>query len=499
VSGRQTAAQGSIDAEASMFDALVLGGGIAGITCAVGLADAGMKVALLERERMLGGRARSWRDPTTGDMVDIGPHVVHSEYRNMLALLDRFGTRAQIAWQPRELITLATRPRPTVIRHWPLPPPFGLLPSLLTAPDLSLRDLVSTFGVFWRGMTFGEEQVAALDRMPAREFLRMQGVTPQMIDWMWAFASMALFNVPLERCSAAALLRVHAAISSVRRLHFGFPAVGLAELFAAQATRAIESAGGRVFLGAEVRALRGEERFEAALLSDGAPIGARFCVSALPPQDLLSILPPAWHQRRPFDQLACFEPSPYISCYLWFDRDIGSKRFWAHLWSPARLNYDFYELSKIRSGWAGRPSVIASNIVYSHRAGYLSDEAIVQGTQREIAEFIPAAATARIEHAAVHRIPMAITCPTPGMEALRPETVSPVADLLLCGDWTRTQLPSCMESAARSGWMAAEAVLHGCGRSQRLAHDPPPAEGVAGLVRRTSMRVRSRRGPSRTG
>src|SRR4051794_16154844 len=70
-------------------EAVVVGGGIAGLACAVALSDNGVRVTLIERDSILGGRAASWPDERTGDAVDIGPHVVHTEYRNFLALLDR--------------------------------------------------------------------------------------------------------------------------------------------------------------------------------------------------------------------------------------------------------------------------------------------------------------------------------------------------------------------------------------------------------------------------
>ena len=48
--------------------------------------------------------------------------------------------------------------------------------------------------------------------------------------------------------------------------------------------------------------------------------------------------------------------------------------------------------------------------------------------------------------------------------------------LVLAGDWTRTGLPACMESAALSGWRAAECVLEDLGRPRCLAQPLPPAE-----------------------
>jgi 15-cis-phytoene desaturase len=185
----------------------------------------------------------------------------------------------------------------------------------------------------------------------------------------------------------------------------------------------------------------------------------------------------------PFSQLGVFEPSPYISCYLWFDRKVGMPRFISHLCSPGRLSYDFYDLGQIREGWADRPTVTASNIIYSHRAHELSDEEVVAATVRELAEFAPGASAAQLVHSRVHRIPMAIPCPVVGFEQARPAARTPFPGLLLAGDWTRTHLPCSMEGAVKSGWTAAEQVLAQTGCQVSLAREPRAFDGIGALVR----------------
>lgn len=478
-----------------MPDALIIGGGLAGLSCAVALADSGMEVVVLERDSLLGGRARSWRDEATGDTVDIGPHVLQSEYRNMLALLRRLGTSELVTWQPRKVLTIATRPKPFALRHWPLlPTPLSLMPSMVLAPGPSLADHLSAATTILRGMQFGEEDVAELDRMNAQDFLRSQGMTQRMIDWWWRFAAMVVTNVPIERCSAAAILRIHAQLSGHRKMHFGFAAVGLSELYAPQAVRIIEAAGGQVRRNAGVRSVAGHERADAVVLDDGSVLHARHIIAAIPPQDLLRLLPDAWKARKPFDVLDAFEPSPYISCYLWFDRRVMRERFMSHMWSPQRLNYDFYDLARIRRGWERRPSVIASNIIYSHHANGMSDDEVIRATVRELAEFAPEVRHARLLHARVHRIPMAIPCPTPGTESKRPPVRTSIPGLVLAGDWLHTQLPCCMEGAVRSGWLAAEQVLAERGSPRALALSPRPYDGLAGIVRRVTQWRRLRNG-----
>ena len=56
----------------------------------------------------------------------------------------------------------------------------------------------------------------------------------------------------------------------------------------------------------------------------------------------------------------------------------------------------------------------------------------------------------------------------PGFDALRPSQRTPLANVMLAGDWTDTGWPATMESAVRSGYLAAEAVLKRLGRPARL-------------------------------
>ena len=184
------------------------------------------------------------------------------------------------------------------------------------------------------------------------------------------------------------------------------------------------------------------------------------------------------------------EPSPYRSVYLWFDRKLTSERFWALLWSPARLNYDFYDLSNIRFELAGRPSIIASNVIYSHRAADFSHDELIRATVQEIAEFAPAAAEARLLHADVHDIPLAVPCPVPGFESARPVAKTRMRGVYLAGDWTRTGLPCSMESAVRSGGLAAEAVLWEERRPQAIAIAPRGNDGLAGWLQSRSRHRR---------
>jgi zeta-carotene desaturase len=472
-------------------DVLVLGGGVAGLTCAIGLRDSGARVMLAEREPLLGGRARSWIDEPTGDPIHIGPHVVTSYYPSFSRLLDLLGTSDRIAWQePGLMYTLFDGARATAIRAPNLPAPLHFLVAMLHDPELGVRDVASNCRVTALALGLDEKQILALDRFDARTVLEMLGVRPAMMRRTWAFAAMSLMNVPLERCSAGSILRTYRHLVRHPIARVGFPRCGLGDLYAPAAQALLERGGHRVLTGVTAVELIGHrDRVTAVRFSDGRIVRARHVVSTLPPRALVPLLPERWRALAPFSRLPWFEPVPYVSVYLWLDRKITRMAFWARALAAGDLNCDFYDYSNIYDRPQDAPSLIGSNIIYAHRALHLSDQEIVARTFGELCENLPQAAQASIRHAVVNRIPLSVEAPLPGFEAHRPTSVTPIGGLWLAGDFTRTGLPSSLESAAASGWRAAEQIRRCEGQPRAMVEPLPPADQLSRMLAATAGRA----------
>lgn len=220
--------------------------------------------------------------------------------------------------------------------------------------------------------------------------------------------------------------------------------------------------------------LSGEGRCSGVVLDSGEEIHSTLgVISTLPPQTLLQLLPQAWlSQHQSLKSMEALKPCEYISVYLWFDQKVSEgKQMWARTYNKEDLNCEFYDFSQIypgtdRSGrpWKERPSLIGSNIIDSGRLKNMTDDEVVEKTLQEIQETFPLALEAKIVHTVVNRVPMAIHRPVVGTEKLRPDQLSPVKDFYISGCWTRTDFPCSMESAARSGHLAADKLLQQSGR-----------------------------------
>mmetsp|Transcript_9904 Transcript_9904/g.21007 ORF Transcript_9904/g.21007 Transcript_9904/m.21007 type:complete len:525 (-) Transcript_9904:104-1678(-) len=461
-------------------DVVVLGGGVAGIASAMTLAQRGLKVTMVEKRSILGGRARSWVDGITHDPVHIGPHVVITEYPNFFRLLELLGTREKIVWQPwRHFLTWVKGRNEHHIRTLPLPAPASWGLAAATDPFVTMADKHSTVPAAVHCLSLSDEEVMALDDESGADFLRRLGVTEVYIQHFWGFLCHAILNVPVDEASATAMVRFFRRLVGRSSMEMGFSDGGLGDLLT-PAKRILSDLGASVLTGVDVTGLLHGEAGSCAgvLLDDGRRLHARHgVISTAPPDALLGLLPDAWLETHPsFRDLERLKPCRYLSVYIWFDRKVTrGKQMWARVSNKEDLNCEFYDFSEIYTGndsngipWRERPSFVGSNIIDAGRLDEMSDEALVEGTLREIRDQFEDAKDAEVVHSVVNRVPMAIHRPVVGTERIRPDQRSPVPGLYLAGCWTRTDFPGSMESAARSGFLAAEKLLE----SQGMAVGP---------------------------
>jgi zeta-carotene desaturase len=89
---------------------------------------------------------------------------------------------------------------------------------------------------------------------------------------------------------------------------------------------------------------------------------------------------------------------------------------------------------------------------------HMVNDELIAAAHEELLEALPAVRLARVLRATVVREPRATFSLAPGQPA-RPVTETPVHGLYLAGDWIDTGLPATIESAVRSGHLAAAAVM----------------------------------------
>jgi zeta-carotene desaturase len=185
-------------------------------------------------------------------------------------------------------------------------------------------------------------------------------------------------------------------------------------------------------------------------------------IAALPfeaMQGLLPNLPPAEGAEKLARQMEQHEHWPICSVHLWFDREITELE---HAVLLDREIHWMYNQSRLQTGRGGHYIELVVSATRSFAA--LKREEAIELALGELAEFFPRVKEAKLEKVALVKEVRATFGVPPGIDASRPSAVSPWPNLFLAGDWVATGWPSTMESGARSGHLAAEAVSMSVGK-----------------------------------
>jgi squalene-associated FAD-dependent desaturase len=442
-------------------DVVIIGGGFAGLSAGVALAERGFRVALLEGKPVLGGRAYSFPDAESGDLVDNGQHVLMGCYHQTLDFLAKIGTRDRLLVQRKLEIELLDGPgRPACLRTASLPGPFHMATGLLRYQHLTVAERLGVVRAGMRMMHMRRSARAQLGRMTVAEFMDATGQGAQARRTFWYPLAIATLNEQPELASAALLAEVMKRAFFSRRddSAFLYSKVGLSELYCSAAREFIEQRNGVVACRAIVDNLEmGDNNMVSAVrLRDGASLQASNFIAAVPPAQLLRLLPEAMADRRPFTRINTLKSSPIICVHVWLDREVTNAAFVGFAGTATQW---LFNKRRIFSEYGERHSGYLSFVISGARELVeLANDDLLKMVMHDLSAMIPQAKEAQIIKALVLKEKHATFAPDPASDAARPSAQTDLPNLFLAGDWIQTGLPATIESAVIAGRSAAAAV-----------------------------------------
>lgn len=428
--------------------AIVVGGGIAGMSCAIHLAERGVAVTLLETRKKLGGRATSFQDVRSGRWLDNCQHVVLGCCTNYLDLLGRLGARDKIVWH-REQFWIEAGGRVSVVKPGVLPAPAHFTGSFLGASFLTVAEKLKIARACSKIMRVDRRE---WDDRTFGQFLSSCGQSDRVVRRFWSPVVVSACNLDVGRVSAASALHVfqEGFLAARTAADIGVPGVPLLELYE-RAERAISAGGrgGRVLLGSGVERI--DER--SATTTDGERHEADAVVCAVPVERVNRIVDEQLRARDArFALLDRFTHSPILGVHLTFDRPIMPDM-------PHAVLVDRPTQWLFRKDNEGK--YIHAVVSAADHWLSLDEEAIGARVLADIHACLPAAQGAdppKLIGVRAVKEKLATFAPTPGVEQLRPNAAGD-SRIILAGDYTNTGWPATMEGATRSGYAAAAAVL----------------------------------------
>ncbi len=438
---------------------LILGGGLAGLAAATALAPQGFSVTVLESRNRLGGRASSFTDAASGQLVDTCQHVSMGCCTNLTHFCQTVGIDHLIQSQ-RCLYFMTPDGRVSRFQASRLPAPLHLAGSFLGLHFLSPSEkLRAAWGL---ACLRAEPEDADPPFLP---WLQEHGQTPRLIDRFWGLVLTSALNETPERMGLryARKVFVDGFLGHRRGFEVELPAVPLGKLYGSELQDWFARHGVTVRMNTRVQKLEVEEgRIVAVQTRSGETLVADEYISALPFDRLLDVLPEkVVATETVFAGLRRLETSPITSVHVWFDRPVMNL---PHVVLVDCVGQWIFNRGETAPG-EHYLQVVVSAARQFRGLGHDEVERRIIDEMRRL--FSPPTDTkvlrARVvtEHAATFSA-------VPGVDRWRPGQETPLGNLFLAGDWTATGWPATMEGAVRSGYRAAEVLLRRLGRRVEL-------------------------------
>ncbi|MBJ8337733.1 FAD-dependent oxidoreductase [Antrihabitans sp. YC3-6] len=470
------AAGGSEDARtlARRPHVVVVGGGIAGLAAATGLAERGVSVEVIERESYLGGRVGAWSE-RTDDGADVsmsrGFHAFFRQYYNLRQLLRRTDPQLRRLTALEDYPLIDAHGRVDGFRGLPRTPPWNAIAFALRSPTFRVRDLVkmNPRAAAPLAMVSVPEIFHQLDNVDAEAFLLSINFPEPARHLAFDVFSRSFFAAPTDMSAAELATMFHIYfLGSNEGLVFDVPESAFdtslwnplraylerlgVEFRMDTTVSSIEATAGDTFV---VEHDSGSTTADGVVLS--TDVGAlRGIVERSP-----TLGDPTWR-----DQVARLRSAPkFLVVRQWLDRPVAETRspFLGTGGLPPLDNIsilDSYE--REAAEWArtkgGTVVELHAYAAHSHESGKTDGEIRDQLVAR-LHKLYPETADAKVVHESTL---WREDCPLFGLGdfATRPTVSTPHSRLVLAGDGIRIDLPvALMERAATTGWRAANVLL----------------------------------------
>ncbi len=418
----------------------MIGAGLAGLTVAMDLLDAGWQVTLVERRPFAGGRTFSFTN-SAGDQLDNGQHVFLGCCTAYRALLARLGQSAEAFLQDRLDVRIAdATDGPARLRESRLPAPLHLLPSFLAFPYLSAGEKIAAAAALLR---------IRLRSLPEDEsfggWLRRHGQSDNALQRFWDLIVIPTCNAPADRVSAAqgGFVFREGLLRTRWGGRLGYPRVGLSEVVPERAVACLRERGAGLRFETAARRLTPD----GVETGSGERLAAGVYVAAVPPRELVSLIDEPWAQPA-----AELQEAPIVGINLWYDRPVFDGEVVAVMVAGEPL-WVFDRTRILRK--SGPEHHLAVSISAADAAVERPRRELAAEVAAKLAKALPAAREARLLRSSVEKVRAATFVPAPGSLQARLPSRTPWPNVFLAGAWTDTGWPDTMEGAIRSGHTAA--------------------------------------------
>lgn len=428
--------------------AVVVGGGIGGLSCAIGLVDSGFEVSLVERNSELGGAARTLHN--TDYICDTGLHYFFEHYEDCIRLLEKCGAYRNIAWIEDRMLFVRSDGKRGMYAHLPLPGVLRGASAILRFDLLSLGDRLTLLCLFAKMAFLDDEDIAALDDKTIEQWVIENGGNARIISNYFDPISRALTFLGASEISARTIIVWFNGIRKKNKIKFGIPVSGLSRSVIEPLRDYLLSRGVKILTGCEVKSLEiSGGKVHGISFRNGSgqnSIDADIVVLAVTPHQAGKLL---GNERGPGRHLAGIgEGTPVIIVNLLFSSSLTGEK--VVMFGVNTCFNIFMEITGISKDYAGERSLVTLIMNSTEEQLRLSEKELRGLVLDDLESAMGQSVREKLTGCEIFRLNDVVTRQVPGHSRLRLDNVTGIRGLYLSGDYTAGIQPSGMNASIHS-------------------------------------------------
>jgi zeta-carotene desaturase len=469
----------------------IVGAGLAGMTTALDLVDAGHQVEIYESRPFVGGKVGSWVD-NDGNHIEMGLHVFFGCYYNLFEVMRRVGAIDNLRLKEHTHIFINEGGKVGELDfRFITGAPFHGLKAFFTTSQLSAADkifnsLALGTSPIVRGLIDFEgamKTIRDLDSISFADWFRQHGGNNNSLKRMWNPIAYALGFIDTENISARCMLTIFQFFAtkteaSVLRMLEGSPH----EFLHKPIVEYLEKKGAKIHTRSQVREIlynEANEQITGIVIAQGESqdtITADKYVFALDIPGIQRLIPEKWRKWSEFDNIYKLEAVPVATVQLRFDgwvtelQDENKRKQLAKAEGIDNLLYtadadfscfaDLALTSPADYYREGQGSLLQLVLTPGDPFIKQKNEDIANHVLKQVHKLFPSSRDLNMTWYSVVKLAQSLYREAPGMDPYRPSQKTPISNCFLAGSYTQQDYIDSMEGATISGKQAAKAILN---------------------------------------
>jgi hydroxysqualene dehydroxylase len=430
----------------------VIGGGIAGLSAAVFLANENAEVTLYEASPKLGGRAYSFFDKTLNEYIDNGQHILASWYINTLEFLNIIGSSGNIKIQNQLQITFADKSGKKYNFKCPkLTPPLHLVWGIFGYNAIGFRDkigIVKLINAIKNGK-FTDEGLKALN---TTELFQLTEQSKKLVEHFWKPFIIAVFNAePAETNAWYFAEMIKLGFLSKGNSKLVLPLKGLNELYVNKSIEFLEKKNASIKTRTRIKGFKANNNaIESLITEDNEKQKFDYYLSAVSFFEFKNIVGDELY-RNEYNYLGNLKSSPIVNVHLKYDTKTGNDI----------IKDDFIGILNSTIQWVFRTSKNRICIVISSakETAEMDKDELVILCVNELKQCLPEFKNVTFTYSKVIKEMRATFLPDKNSLKARPANKTKFNNFFIAGDWTNTGFPATIESAVLSAKNCVKEII----------------------------------------